>query len=93
MNLRAYNQNTQQQVRIEVRHAGPNDYRVEFTGIGEHSQHTQLGLASAKMTWLAQLPQADIEHEMDKARLIDCSTCRHKFPSTLGKHGCPNCAH
>jgi hypothetical protein len=54
-------------VRIEVWHAGMNDYRVVFMGIGEHSKCRQLSPAFAVARWLARLSQADLNHEIAKA--------------------------
>lgn len=53
-------------VGIHVDHVGPNDYRLVFIGIGEHSQHEQFGLAFTKAQWLGQLEQDDMDWEIAK---------------------------
>lgn len=55
-------------VRAEVWHVGKNDYRVVLLGIGVHSQHHQLSPAFHKARWLAELQQADLNHEIAKAQ-------------------------
>ena len=62
----ATNTNVSPNVRIEVWHCGMNDYRVAIKGKGEYAKCHQLSPAFTKARWLAELNQADLNHELSK---------------------------
>ena len=64
----ATNKKVRPNVCAQVWHCGKNDYRVVLVGIGEYSTHHQMNPAFTKARWLADLEQADLNHEIAKVQ-------------------------
>lgn len=64
----ATNKKVTPNVCAQVWHCGYNDYRVVLVGIGEYSAHHQMSPAFRKARWLADLEQADLNHEIAKVQ-------------------------
>ena len=69
----AGNKNLSPMVTAKVMHHGPNDYRVilgceSWSEPVEYHRASQFGIAFGHAIWFSNLPAADAQWEIDKAR-------------------------